>query len=167
MPPSAPIAKPTFYDFAQCLVTIQGVALSHYGADGTIAFEYYTPELRTSDVSADGKVHMVKNNDPRMRVKLTFKRVCPAVYTLRNLAQTQDGLERNLGGLQTFNFGFWESVNAGPANTNGNGDSCVEPFASFETLPAPEYGKDEGELEFSIFLPNGREVFQFGTAFNV
>ncbi len=162
MPPLV-VAKPTYYDFAQCLVTVQGFPLSHFGADGTIAFEYLTAELRTTDVSADGKVHVVKNNDPRMRVKLKFKRVCPAALTLRELAQAQDLAEQLGGGLQVFAFTFRESVN--PVVLNGNGDSCIESFAFFETLPASEYGKEEGELEFSIILPNGRMNFTFGKAF--
>lgn len=157
---SKPVAKPLSYDFAQVLVTIGGMALSHYGAEGSVKFEYLTPEIRTSDVSADGYVHVVRNNDARMRCTITLKRVGPSNYWLRAFADAQRLSEENGAGLQTFQFDFLESVVPGG---NGNGDACSEPYAFFETVAAPEFGKSEDEMEFAVILPNGRNVFRPGT----
>lgn len=159
MPPTLPGAKPMYYNFANTLVSVQTVTLSHFGADGGIKFEYVTPDRRTSEVSADGKVHVVRENDPRMLVTLTFKRVCPAAWTLRNLSDQCDAQEDEGLGLATFSFAFQESLVPG---RNGNADSCVSPMAYFKSVPAPEFMKGEGELEFVIELPYGRAEFRPG-----
>lgn len=161
MPPTLPGAKPMYYNFANTIVSVQNVPLSHFGSDGGIKFEYVTPDRRTSEVSADGKVHVVRENDPRMLVTLTFKRVCPAAMTLRLLSNLCDAQEDNGLGLATFAFSFQESVVPG---RNGNADTCTSPVAYFKSVPAPEFMKGEGELEFVIELPNGRSEFIPGSA---
>lgn len=155
MAPPIPGTRPMYYNPALCLVSVQGVVLGHF-ADGGIAFEYVTPERRTSEVGLGGEVHVVRDNDPRMRVKLTFKRVCPAAYTLRALALACDAQEDAGGPLGTFRFQFQESAVLG---ANGNGDMCDSPVAYFESVPAGSFEKTEGELEFVIALPNGRAEF--------
>jgi len=159
MAPPIPGAKPMYYNFANVFVAIQGVPLSHYGADGGVKFEYVTPERRMSEVSADGKVHVTRENDPRMLATITFKRVCPAAWTLRNLSDQCDLQEDSGLGLGYFGFDFSES---GVPGKNGNGDTCNAPVAYFKSVPAPEFMKGEGELEFVIELPNGRAEFRPG-----
>lgn len=158
MAPPIPGARPMYYNPALCLCTVQSIPLSDF-ADGGIAFEYVTPEQRTSEVSIDGGVHVTRSNDPRMRVKLTFKRVCAAAYTLRALALACDFQEDAGGALGHFAFTFEESPEPG---INGNGDTCFSPLAYFESYPAGNFEKSEGDLEFVIALPNGRAEFKPG-----
>lgn len=158
MAPPIPGARPMYYNPALCLCTVQNIPLADF-ADGGIAFEYVTPEQRTSEVGLAGEVHVTRGNDPRMRVKLTFKRVCAAAYTLRALALACDAQEDNGGPLGHFAFTFQESPVVG---VNGNGDTCFSPLAYFESYPAGNFEKSEGDLEFMIALPNGRAEFKPG-----
>lgn len=159
MPTPTAGTTPLYYNFADVLVLFNGIPLSHYGADGGVTFEYVTPEIRTSEVSADGQVHVMRNNDPRMLCKITLKSVCPAMLTLRELDMLCRMREDNGGGLGYFRFGFNESKVPG---VNGNGDTCDSPVAYFQSIPAREFGKNEGEQEFVIELPNGRDEFRSG-----
>jgi len=159
--PANPVAKPRWFDFRQCQLSFNGVPLGDYGAGG-IKFAYVTEEVKASELSLDKIVHVSANVDPRMRATLSFKRVCPAVYMLRDLAARMEQVEFNGGGLQVLRFSFMESLAPG---VNGNGDFVMEPNAYFFSVPGSEFMDTEGDLEFVIELPSGRFLYQPGTNF--
>lgn len=159
--PANPVAKPRWFDLRQCQVSINGVALGDYGSGG-IKFSYVTEETKTSELSLDKIVHVSSNVDPRMRATLSFKRVCPAAYMLRDLAARMEQAEFNGSGLQVFRFSFMESRAPG---VNGNGDSVMDSNCYFISVPASELMETEGDLEFVIELPSGRFLYQPGINF--
>jgi hypothetical protein len=135
------------YSFSQVICTVGGLALSDYGADGGISFEAQSDELE-SKLSADGLVNYSANHDRRLRVTITVMAHSFAAQYLHAQYTIQKAALEGGQPMVPISFGF---IN--PATKEGISSESVV----FITVPSFSVEKTEGEREFVLELPYGRD----------
>jgi len=132
---------------------VNGVTLSDYGSDGGISFEPQSDEVE-SQLSADGLVNYSANHDRRMRATIT---VMAHSFAAQYLDARYRAQKRNLesdGSLGGETFFFFN-----PAT----GEKIASGNLVFVTIPSYSVEKSEGERDFVVELPYGRDGEQPGT----
>lgn len=144
-PPGLP--RPAFtYNFAAIQCIVGGVALSNFGTDGGISFEYPS-QLMESELSADGYVTYSGNNDERVRVTITLLETSGAIPLVEALIKTQ--VNAVFAGSPLTPVPFYMSDPA-------TGDHVVSEYVVFLQEPAPSKTKGIGTREYILELPYAR-----------
>ena len=128
----------------QCIVG--GVALSNFGTDGGISFEYPS-QLMESELSADGYVTYSGNNDERVRVTITLLETSGAIPLVEALIKTQ--VNAVFAGSPLAPVAFFMTDPA-------TGDTVVSEYVVFLQEPAPSKAKGIGTREYILELPYAR-----------
>lgn len=142
-----PRAGAKFWSFAQTMFSIGGITLADYGADGGIGFDPQSDEVE-SNLSADGIVHYADNHDRRLRATIKVMNNSFAADHMFRLAQTQRRTRQSTGLMPPIMCSYNDPITR---------RRVVSAAAVFITVPGMQSQKEEGELEFVIEFPYGRE----------
>lgn len=148
--PGAPRTVRSF-NFGAITCAIGPVALSNYGADGEIEFDYPS-DIMTSELSADGFVTYSVEMDQRVSVTIRLMETSRALPLLQAMVDTQ--VARIWAGNQLPEYPF---IMACPSTGDLIGGRIV-----FLKEPVMSKQKQAGTREFSLEMPYGRFRQIFG-----
>lgn len=136
---------PRSYDLKLVVCTVGGVAISNYGEDDAISFEW-TGELASRKKSADGISTYSRLNDRELVATITLMATSRAIPLLMALIETQHG--DNLGVPPPIMLPL-PFVLIDPVLGDEVIGECV-----FVGRPAPNKSNEAPELEFTLSLPS-------------
>jgi structural protein KPP10_ORF10 len=138
------------YDLRNVICTIGGTAVEGYGESDAIDFEWDDARA-TLTMTADGKAIYSRTNNRALTVTITLSQTSRTYLMLMGMLELQHGK----GGAPAPPF-------IPPLPFFLLDPSNGETFSSFDcvfmTEPAPSKGKEVGEVEFELSLPDVRRT---------
>ncbi len=139
------------YDIATVVQTLGTIFIdgASLGEDGGVTFEGEGLTRFTEKVGAGGQVTVSRNNDKRVRAKLTLMETSKFCKPIDDLVRAQ----ALPGPVLPCVYSMVDLI---------TGDSINEPFAVITETPGPSKAKEAGMREWTILLPNGAETLRLG-----
>lgn len=138
------------YDLKLVVCTIGGVAISGYGENDAISFEW-DENIVTKTVTADGKVQFSRNNNRGLTATITVSQLSRSYALLASMLEAQHGENTGVVPPAILPLPFY-------LHDPSNGDTITSQDTVFVTRPAPSKGKTVGEVQFEVCLPDPRNV---------
>ena len=145
------MASMTPYSLMRVFCTLNGFRVSGWGEGDAITFEA-GDQLATYKVGGDGLVTVSMTNNDVILARITLGETSYAVRVLAELQRAQH-LAASTTGLVGYVFNMTDA---------NSGDTVSEKEAFFLDAPLPSKGKESGEREFLLLLPNGRKSVVLG-----
>ncbi len=141
------LPRPAYqYNFARIQCVVGGIALSQFGDDGGVEFEYGS-DLVEASTSADGFRTYTALNDESVKVTITLRPHSPAVALLDGLVKTQAATLGLAAYATPVTFFFLDP---------STGSTVASEYCIFMSEPTQNAMKALGERVYVLDLPYAR-----------